>query len=90
MVEVITIPADGCAGIGALGQVMTRLTGGALVAAAPGAAPAGGVASLTTPAVAPESPGTLRHTQPVAEAHRGHISRRFYYCDNANSWSWHA
>lgn len=59
MVEVVVIPTDGCAGIGPLSQVMTRLTGSALVTAAPGAALTGGVASLTTPAVSPESPGTL-------------------------------
>lgn len=59
VVEVVVIPTDGCAGIGPLSQVMTHLTGSALVAAAPGAALTGGVASLTTPTVAPESPGTL-------------------------------
>ncbi len=59
MVEVVVIPADGRAGIGPLGQVMTGLTGSALITAAPGAALTGGVAPLATPAVAPESPGTL-------------------------------
>lgn len=59
VVEVVVIPADGRAGIGPLGQVMTRLTGSALITAAPGAALTGGVAPLTTPAVAPESPGTI-------------------------------
>lgn len=67
MVEVIAVPAGGRAGISALNQVMTRLTGSALVAAAAGAALARGVAPLATPAVTPESPGTLRHTHPAAE-----------------------
>lgn len=67
MVEVIAVPAGGRAGIGALSQVMTRLTGSALVTAAPGAALARGEAPLATPAVTPESPGTLRHTHPVVE-----------------------
>lgn len=67
MVEVIAVPAGGRAGIGALSQVMTRLTGSALVTAAAGAALARGVAPLATPAVTPESPGTLRHTHPVVE-----------------------
>lgn len=65
MVEVIAVPAGGRAGIGALGQVVTRLTGSALVTAAAGAALARGVAPLATPAVPPESPGTLRHAHPV-------------------------
>lgn len=59
VVEVVVIPTDCCAGVGPLGQVMTRLTGSALVASAPSAVLAGGVAPLATPAVAPESPGTL-------------------------------
>lgn len=67
MVEEIAVPTGGRAGIGVLGQVMTRLTGSALVTAAAGAAVARGVALLTTPAVTPESPGTLRHTHPVEE-----------------------
>lgn len=67
MVKVIAVPAGGCASIGVLGQVMTSLTGSALVTAAAGAAVARGVAPLTTPAVTPESPGTLRHTHPVEE-----------------------
>lgn len=67
MVEVIALPTGGRAGIGVLGQVMTRLTGSALVTAAAGAAVARVVALLTTPAVTPESPGTLRQTHPVEE-----------------------
>lgn len=59
VVEVVVLPTDGCAGVGPLGEVVSRLTGAALVTATPGAALAGGVAPLTTPAVAPESPGTL-------------------------------
>lgn len=59
MVEVIAVNAGGHAGIGVLGQVMTRLTGSALVTATAGAAGARGVTSLTTLAIAPESPGTL-------------------------------
>lgn len=75
MVEVIAVPAGGRAAIGVLCQVMTRLTGSALVTAAAGAAVARGVAPLTTPAVTPESPGTLRHTHPVEE-HTGHNTQR--------------
>lgn len=75
VVEVVVVSAVGRAGAGPLGEVVTGLTGSALVAAAPGAALAGGVAPLTTPAVAPESPGTPRHTHPIGqtrtEAHRG-------------------
>ena len=75
VVEVVVIPADGRAGAGVLSQVVTGLTGSALVTATPGAALAGGVAPLTTSAVAPESPGTLRHTHPIGptrtRAHRG-------------------
>lgn len=59
VVKVEVVPTGGCAGIGPLSQVMTRLTGSALVTTTPSAALAGGVAPLTTPAVAPESPGTL-------------------------------
>lgn len=59
VVEVVVISTDGCAGTFPLSQVMTRLTGGALVTATPSAALTGGVAPLTAPAVAPESPGTL-------------------------------
>lgn len=55
MVEVEVVPTGGRAAIGPLGEVMTRLTGGALVTATPDAAPAGGKAPLTTPPVAPES-----------------------------------
>lgn len=78
MVEVIAVPAGGRAGIGVLDQVMTHLTGCALVTAAAGAAVARGVAPLATPAVTPESLGTLRHTHPVEEdtgrnTHRGQM-----------------
>lgn len=59
MVEVVVIPTDGCAGVSVLSQMMTCLTGSALVAATPNAALTGGVASFTTPTVAPESLGTL-------------------------------
>ena len=59
MVEIVVIPTDGSAGIGPLSQVEPPLTGSALVTAAPGAGLTGGVASLTTATVAPESPGTL-------------------------------
>lgn len=75
VVEVVVIPTDGCAGIGPLSQVMTRLTGSTLVTATPSAALTGGVAPLTAPPVAPESPGTLRYTHPIGQtrtkAHRG-------------------
>lgn len=67
VVEVVVLPAGGCAGVGPLGEVVSWLTGGALVAATPSTALTGGVAPLTTPAVAPESPGTLWHTHPVAQ-----------------------
>lgn len=74
MVEVVVLSAGGCAGVCPLGEVVSRLTGGALVASTPGTALAGGVAPLATPAVTPESPGTLWHTHPVAQtcttAHR--------------------
>lgn len=59
MVEVGAFSTDRRAGIGPLGQVMARLTGSALVIPTAGAALTGGVALLTMPAVAPESPGTL-------------------------------
>lgn len=59
MVEVVAVPTVGCAGVGPLGQVMTRYTGSALIAATPGAAHTGGEAPLTTATVTPESPGTL-------------------------------
>lgn len=75
MVEVVVIPTDGCAGIGPLCQVLTGLTGSALVTATPSAALTRRVAPLTTPAVAPESPGTLRYARPIGQtrtkAHRG-------------------
>lgn len=87
MVEVVVIPAYGCARVGPLSQVMTRLTGSALVAAATGAAIAGGVAPLATPAVAPKSPGTLRYTHPVGhtrpKAHTEDTS-----CESLNECEW--
>lgn len=59
VVEVVVVSTESCAGIGPFSQVMTWLTGSALITATPSAAHAGRVAPLTTPAVTPKSPGTL-------------------------------
>lgn len=65
MIEVVVISTGRSAGIGVFCQVMTSLTGSALVAATTSAALTGGVASLTAAAVTPEPPGALRYTQSV-------------------------
>lgn len=66
VVQVVAVPADRRARAAVLDQMVTLLTGGALVAAAPGAALAGGVAFLATAAVGPEPAGTLGDARPVA------------------------
>lgn len=75
MVQVVAVSTDGRAGVGPLCQVVTGLTGSALITATPGAALTGGIAPLTTPAIAPESPGTLGYARPITQtrttAHRG-------------------
>lgn len=70
MLQVVAVPAEGRARAGVLDQVVTFLTGGALVAAAPAAARAGGVAFFAAPPVAPESPGALGHAHSVAQTGR--------------------
>lgn len=85
MVEVEVVPADGCAGIGPLSQVMAGLTGRALVTAASGAALAGRVALLATPAVTPESPGTLGYTQSIGHGPK-HIEDKRW--NHRNEWEW--
>lgn len=86
MVQVVAVPAGGRARAGVVHQVMAFATGGALVAAAPGAALAGGVTFFATPPVAPEPPGALGHAHSAAQT--GMLTRPeglvAIVCDGAN------
>lgn len=53
VVEEVVLPAASCAGVGPLSQVITRLTGSALVASTTSAALTGRIAPFTTSAVTP-------------------------------------
>lgn len=79
VVEVVAVPAEGCACVGPFSQVIARLTGPALVTATPSAALTGGEAPFTAPTVAPEPSGTLWYTRPIEKtrttAQRGQESK---------------